>query len=239
MRFLVFRGLALLTLLVVPACTTTPAPAQQSIVVTPEPGAPVFTPPEQNAADYPAPAQQADDAYPGPQATVVSSADGRSQSALQSYEPAHQLARTQLSPEAQLYGVVPSTIAIGNLGGPPVVPGWFYKFKRQGSRREFIVQVVDGQVTGSTTAEPIEDPTPAELPIDVSQIKIDSDQVFAMFEERAPELGITPGDTVYDLELVSLTGKNGPTWSVVDPATKKWVFSVNAVSGEPAADPHQ
>ncbi|HSH83123.1 MAG TPA: hypothetical protein VLA19_31705 [Herpetosiphonaceae bacterium] len=238
MRFLVFRGLALVTLLVLPACTTTPAPAQQSIVVTPEPGAPVFTPPDQNAADYPAPAQT-DDAYPGPQATVVSSSDGRSQSVLQSYEPAHQLARTQLGPEAQLYGVVPSTIVIGNLGGPPVVPGWFYKFKRQGSRREFIVQVVDGQVTGSTTAESIEEPTPAELPIDLSQIKIDSDQVFALFTERAPELGITPGDAVYDLELVSLAGKNGPTWSVVDPTTKKWVFSVNAESGEPAADPHQ
>ncbi len=238
MRFLVFRGLALVTLLVLPACTTTPAPAQQSIVVTPEPGAPVFTPPDQNASAYPAPAQT-DDAYPGPQTTVVSSSNGRSQSVLQSYEPALQLARTQLSPDAQLYGVVPSTIAIGNLGGPPVVPGWFYKFKREGSRREFIVQVVDGRVTGSTTAESIEEPTPAELPIDVSQIKIDSDQVFALFKERAPELGITPGDTVYDLELVSLAGKNGPTWSVVDPASKKWLFSVNAVSGEPAANPHQ
>lgn len=238
MRFLVFRGLALVTLLVLPACTTTPAPAQQSIVVTPEPGAPVFTPPDQNASAYPAPAQT-DDAYPGPQTTVVSSSNGRSQSVLQSYEPALQLARTQLSPDAQLYGVVPSTIAIGNLGGPPVVPGWFYKFKREGSRREFIVQVVDGRVTGSTTAESIEEPTPAELPIDVSQIKIDSDQVFALFKERAPELGITPGDTVYDLELVSLAGKNGPTWSVVDPASKKWLFSVNAVSGEPTTDPHQ
>jgi len=182
---------------------------------------------------------QTDEAYPGPQATAVSSADGRSQSVLQSYESALQLARAQYDPGAEMYGVVPSEIAIGNLGGPPVAPGWFYKFKRQGSRREFIVQVVDGQVTGSMTAEPIEEPTPAELPIDVSQIKIDSDQVFAMFKERAPELGITPGDTVYDLELVSLAGKNGPTWSVVDPMTKKWVFSVNAVSGEPAADPHQ
>lgn len=237
MKFLVVRAFALLSLLLVTGCMA-PEAAEPRLVITPVPGTPIFNQPNETAGSYPAPAQTAE-AYPGPQATTATSADGRSKTVLESYDSALQRARTAYNPDVQLYGVVPSGIMIGNLGGLPVAPGWFYRFKATESRREFVVQVVDGQATGSTTAEPIEDPTPAELPIDVSQIKIDSAQVLTLFKERAPALGITPGETVYDLELVNLAGKGGPTWSVVDPATKQWLFSVSAVSGEEVPNPHQ
>ncbi len=69
----------------------------------------------------------------------------------------------------------------------PVVPGWFYKFKNAGSRRDFIVQVVDGQISGTTAAESIQDPKPKELALDMSQVKIDSTQVFEQFKQYATE----------------------------------------------------
>ncbi len=171
MKLMVVRVLALVTLLLISACMA-PQAGEQRFVVTPVPGTPIFAQPEQTAGAYPAP-EQTTDAYPDPQAgtqvPAASSPDGRAMTVLESFDAARERARTEYNPDVQLYAVLPSAIMIQNLAGPPVAPGWFYKFKSEGSRREFIVQTVDGQTTGSTVAEPIEDPTPAELPIDVLQ----------------------------------------------------------------------
>jgi hypothetical protein len=209
-------------------------------VTTPVPGgAPQFSAPTSQAGSYPAPSGGPAAGYPAPAQAGTSSSDGRIQSALTSYKVAADTAAKDYNPDARLYGIIPSRIMIGNLGGPPVKLGWFYKFKTPGSPREYIIQVVDAVVSGTTQAEPLGEIKPAELPIDVSQLKLDSDKVLKQFQEVAKTRGINTEGVIYDLELANLEGSGGPTWSVVDPASKKWLYSINAISGQEVSDPHQ
>jgi hypothetical protein len=233
----------LLVALLVTACTgnaAAPAVPTAQFVTTAVPGGgPEFNPPSsQPGGAYPGPAASGSAAYPGPTQTGPHSRDGRSQSALTSYKLALETATKEYDANAKLYAVVPSTIMIGNLGGIPVLSGWFYKFKIDGSPREFIVQVVDTIVTGTTQAEPIEPLKPIEQPIDVSQVAIDSDKTMTQFKEFAQKQGMKTEGVDYDLELVNLEGSSGPVWSVVDPATKKWVYSISAVTGAEVPNPH-
>ncbi len=229
-------------------CSNQP-PADSQFSVTPEPGGkPAFTQPTiivnvqpetTTTGAYPAPANTEATAYPGPQPTVyATSADGRTKTALESYPVALDAAKQSFSPDAQLFAVAPSTIMISNLGGLPVVSGWFYKFKTTESRREYIVQVVDGQLNGTTQAESVKDPTPRELPIDMTQIKIDSNQVLEQFKAYAAEKSIPTDGIIFDLELVNLEGKGGPVWSVVDPNQRLWLYSVSATNGNVVENPH-
>ncbi|MBI1800577.1 MAG: hypothetical protein HYR71_02985 [Chloroflexi bacterium] len=155
------------------------------------------------------------------------------------YKVALQAAQARFSPEAKLYAVLPSSIMISNLGGLPVLSGWFYRFKIAGSRREFIVQVVDGNLSGTTLAEAAVDVKPIELPIDPAQVKLDSPQVFAQFEKFAAQQNIKISGTTYDLELINPQGGSGYVWSVVDPAARRWLYSISATSGAEVPNPHQ
>lgn len=178
--------------------------------------------------------------YPGPAGTVIGqSVDGRSETALAAYELAYAVAVSEFTPEAYLHTISPSHIMLSNLGNPPVLPGWFYIFKRPDSRRELVVQVVDAQVTGTTLTESVSDIQPAPLPIDVSQLTLDSDDVFTLFNEIGGSRGLVQADVPYDLELIYLTGNEAPIWSVVDPFTQQWVISFNAITGEEAPNPYQ
>lgn len=176
---------------------------------------------------------------PGSGTPIPFTRDGRSQTALASYRIAYEAAKERFSPDAKLYAIMPSAIMIGNLGGPPVRLGWFYEFKLPDSRRMFIVQIVDGVVSGTTQAEAIADVKPTELPIDLSTVKLDSPQVFEKFGTIAAQRGIDIGNNVYDLELINAEGGSGPVWSVVDPMTLKWLYSMHATTGEEVRDPHQ
>jgi hypothetical protein len=236
-----------LTALLLVACSERPPQSEMPFVTTPElVTGPQFlaTPPETGA--YPEPA---DDqiGYPVPSdlpqgyPAVANrhSIDGRSRSALQSYETALSVALEEFSPEAQLYTISPSGIMLINLGNPPVLPGWFYTFRKPDSRREFIVQVVDDFVTGTTLTEAMVDIGPGVRPIEVHQIKLDSTQVLVQFEEVAKSRQIWKEGTIYDLELVNLEGTAGPIWSVVEPVTHMWLYSVNAISGEEVRSPYE
>ncbi len=230
------RGLYVLSLVIVTACSTATAPpspaarfSTTAVIGTPEV-------PAAQSSSYPAPSGVAQSTYPVPSAHSV---DGRSESALTSYKLALDVATKEFDPAAKLYAVVPSQIMIGNLGGPPVLPGWFFRFKKDDSPREFIVQVVDADVTGTTLAESIEQPTPRELPIDVAQVKLDSTQAFEQFKQVAAQRGLPTDPAAYDFELVNLEGKGTPIWSIVDPATRTWLYSIDAIGGNEVPNPHQ
>ena len=184
---------------------------------------------------YPAPptVQESDLAYPPP--TPQHTVDGRAWTAIEAYQLVEAIAKEEFHEDAYLSAVVPSRIMITNLGNPPVLPGWFYRFRRPESRREFIVQVVDDVVVGSTLTESAMDVTPAELPLNLADMQLDSDQVLDMFQSVVVEQGVLE-DIVYDLELVDLG--SGPTWSVVHPVTREWLFSVSAISGEEVLSPY-
>ncbi|NTV63467.1 MAG: hypothetical protein HGA65_08015 [Oscillochloris sp.] len=155
-----------------------------------------------------------------------------------SYQVALEDAQANFSPNVKLYALVPSQIMQRNLGQLPVMPGWFFKFKVEGLPREYIVLVINGQSAGVTEAEPVVQVLPLDLPIDMSAVKISSDQVLAGFLKKAPELGLTVTDPfTYDLELVNLEGQSGPVWSVYDPISLKWLYAMSATTGEELPNP--
>ena len=174
-----FFGLVLL--LVACGATSEEVPDLEFSATPEEGGAPQFvvTPDGYPVAVL---AEPAIEGYPGPGSTVVGqSIDGRKQTAVAAYELALAVALDEFSPEAYLYTIAPSNIMLSNLGNPPVLPGWFYIFKKPESRREFIVQVVDSIITGTTLTESISDIQPAPLPIDINQVVLDSDEIFTLF----------------------------------------------------------
>lgn len=178
--------------------------------------------------------------YPGAAGTVIGqSADGRSQTALAAYELALAVARDEFAPDAYLHTIAPSNIMLSNLGNPPVLPGWFYVFKRPDSRRELIVQVVDSFVTGTTLTESVSDILPTPLPIDMSQVVLDSDEIFIRFNELGNARGLVQEGVTYDLELIHLSGSNAPVWSIVDPFSQEWILSFSATTGEEVPNPYQ
>ncbi|WP_152541208.1 hypothetical protein [Kallotenue papyrolyticum] len=226
-------AIAFLTALLV-GCTEQPV---QRFTITPAPATPALT---QDQAGYPAPSTTpaTTTGYPA-SSEEQRSQDGRSQSALDSYRIAADIAAREFDPAARLYAIVPSRIMIANLGGPPVLPGWFYRFKVPGQRRQFIVQIVDGEATGTTLAEPVEETSPKEQPIDLQKVKLDSNQVFDKFQEFAKKRNIPTEESIYDLELVYLEGSSGPVWSVVDSRSQTWIYSIDATTGDEVANPHQ
>jgi len=229
-------------------CSESQEPQNSDFVVTPElDGQPAFLEdvtqesgyPEPAEAGYPASANESvtNTGYPAP--VSAHSINGRSQTAIQSYDLVYPVAIEEFHPDAYLSTIAPSNIMLRNLGNPPVLPGWFFKFRKPESRREFIIHVVDDIITGTTLTESAMDAGPGELPIDLSQVELDSDDVLAQFRQTGSERGIWSDAILYDLELVHLEGANGQVWSVVDPTTSKWLFSIDAKTGEETENPHQ
>lgn len=214
----------------------TPAPA------TPDPnvfgggqGNP-YPDPASGSGGYPAPEGQSS-GYPAP-GTPAPETFGRTDAAIASLPLAEEVARTDFAESSTLIAVLPSRVMIANIGGPPVEPGWFYKFKTEGSEREYIVQVVDGVATGSVETQPIQPPNPAELPLPLDRITVDSDKVYELFAQRAPQLGVTLTDPrAFDLELIYLEGTAGPIWSVYNPEGFSWLMSVDATTGQEVPNP--
>lgn len=255
-KYGIFAG-AILFLLAGCGSRSIPDQPELEFSVTPEPGGqPVFSQPgnvnESVAEGYPAPSN-GESGYPGPLSNAPNgengtgypapisphSQDGRLLTALQSYELAYPVAQSEFSTDAYLVEIVPSHIMLRNLGNPPVLPGWFFKFKKPDSRREFIVQVVDEIITGTTLTESAMDVTLPPQPIDVSQIVLDSPDVLNKFKEIGSARGVWSESIAYDLALVHLEGTDGPVWSVVDPITFDWLFSVDAITGEEVENPYQ
>jgi hypothetical protein len=238
MRFRFGAALALSSLVLAACAASQPAqPTAMPFQTTPVAVTPT-TQAATGAYPYPAPpaANTTDQAYPGP--ATSRDPQGRALSALAALPLAQKDAQANFDPNAKLYAILPSQAMIQNLGSLPVAPGWFYKFKLDGSAREYIVQVVDNQVTGTREIEPIQAPKPLELQIDPASVKIDSDQVFASFKEKAPSLSLSVDDPKkYDLELINLEGGSGPVWSVFDPGKHTWLYSVSATSGSEVSNP--
>lgn len=229
--------ITLLLLFVLAACgAAEETPNDLTFSTTPESGgAPEFLDETQEGYPVEEPEESGSEGYPAPASTLEGqSIDGRNQTAVAAYNLAMSVALDEFSPDAYLHTIAPSHIMLSNLGNPPVLPGWFYIFKRPDSRRELIVQVVDNLVTGTTLTESVSDIQPTPLPIDMSQIALDSDDVFARFDE----VGGRQEGIPYDLELIYLTGSDAPIWSVVDPFSQQWVVSFNAITGEEAPNPY-
>jgi hypothetical protein len=217
----------------------TPVPATTGPVPGFNPPSGAYPAPGAEGA-YPAPGAEgsSSDAYPAPSLDpTAQAAQGRTQSALTNLKFAQDIAKEQFSSDAQLYAILPSQVMIANLGNPPVLLGWFYKFKAEGSPREFIVQINDGEVTGSLETEVINPPSPLEQAIPLDTVTVDSDQVFAQLEQRASQLGVSGDLRLFDLELVNLQGSPGPIWNVFEPTTGRWLFALNATNGEEASNP--
>ncbi len=189
-----------------------------------------------------------DDAYPAPTPLppfypypeppdlpeLEGSREGRSLTALEASEIAADYARSEYDPDAQFFMVIPSSVMLRNLGSPPVPPGWFFKFKTdEDSLGEFIVQVTDETISGSTNVSALVALEPLELPVERDAVTLDSNDVFAQFDEVAAEREIpSSSEKLYDLELVYLANADEPVWSVVEPETLEWLYTISAITGE-------
>lgn len=236
------------TVLLLVNCSSNTQESQSlEFVVTPEAdGHPAFMDTDSgypvqsdNSIGYPnqPPSSANDSGYPAPISTH--SNNGRTQTVIESYELANSVALNEFHSNAYLAAIIPSHIMLINLGNPPVVPGWFFKFRKPDSRREFIVQVVDDIISGTTLTESAMDAGYVENPIDIPQLTLDSTDVLVQFQEIGTERGIWSEVLAYDLELVNLEGSEGPVWSVVDPLTQEWLFSIDAITGEEVSKPYQ
>ena len=250
MRYLYRLVLVVGSIFFIAGCFNSEEPQNLAFVTTPEAdGQPAFIPATPSSgypgtaaeSGYPVPsginAAGDNNGYPAPVSPY--SKDGRSRTAIQSYSLAAPVALDEFHPDAYLAAIAPSHIMLTNLGNPPVLPGWFFKFRKPESRREFIVHVVDDIITGTTLTEAAMDVGPVERPLDLSQVKFDSADALAQFQQIGSERGIWSEAIAYDLELVYLEGTDGPVWSVVDPFTREWVYSINAVTGEETRNPYQ
>lgn len=241
-------GVSLACVIALTACGPQPQELPYQATLAPATSVPPATP----DAGYPAPATPADTGYPAPADAGYPAPnappptagpsdpafEGRDMSALESYEVALEFAEQEFGP-VQLYAIVPSHIMLQNFGNPPVELGWFYKFKSPDDPAFHFVQVVDGRALGARSLTPLGEDEPQQ-PLDVATVTLDSPEVFERFRERAPELGITIDESLtYDLELVQLPGNPAPIWSVVTPDGSRWLYSLNAVTGEETADPRQ
>ena len=183
-------------------------------------------------------AESSEDGYPSP-AVQTGSLDGRSQSAFTSYEQAVAIAREEFHPEAYLASIMPSQLMLRNLGNPPVLPGWFFNFRKPDSRREFLIQFVDGVPTGSTLTEAMLPPGKTPQPIDVTALAFDSPTMLEQFELFARDNGLWRESYVWDYELINFVGGANAVWSVYDPATGSVVYSMDANTGQQVANPHE
>ncbi len=225
------------------SATDTAVPTSEpAFVTTPDPnGEPAqFAPVDDDS--YPAPDVSAEvtssDSYPAPTEVQVGS-DGREGSALESLRLAHALALAEFHPETYPSAILPSQKMLVTMGNPPTKPGWIFRFRKPDSNREFIVQVVDGIVTGSTLMEAVAQFGDVELPINADSVQIDSAQFIEMYEAAAKERGTWREGAPIDYGLVNLEGGSGHVWFAIDPITDVIDYSIDAITGEAVANPYQ
>ena len=204
-------------------CSTTSSPAVPTVAPTAAAAAPAATS---------GPAETA--------ATDFEHASGRSLTVFQAVPIAERRAK-DWNKDAVLYQLMPSALTFRNIGRPMVQKGWFFQFGTPGSKIELLVQVTDATIGGTTEAEPLlTEPLPYELvPLDISQLKLDSPQVFAQWQQGGGTQYLEEhADAEIELRLSHIKGTANPIWSVVDDKNPGAdLLSVDAVTGERVARP--
>lgn len=144
--------------------------------------------------------------------------NSRTLSAFNSFELAQ--ARAQVwNPQYVWYGIMPSKLMQENLGIPVTGRGWFFRFGLEENSLEYYVQVENGQVNGSTEAQPIlVESLPYELlPIDMGELEIDSTQVLDTFAlNGGAEYFEEHPAAKLDYRLLHVKGTPNPVWSLFD-----------------------
>lgn len=176
-----------------------------------------------------------------PEAEIRVPDDGRGETALTAYPIAEAEAK-RWNKDALLYQIPVNKIMEINLGIPPGIPGWFFMFKVPNSPVEYYIKIVKGHVFGTTEAQPIlVQALPYELlPIDVDQLRLDSDDVLMFFmESGGTEYMSAHPEWQIDYRLVHLKGQPHPVWSLFDVSNvdSPPLFNVDSVTGHPVGDP--
>lgn len=145
-------------------------------------------------------------------------------------------------PDAVWYGIAPFTSLEWAIALPADQPAWVYRFGTPDGAREYLVQIIDGQVTGA-----MEFPFPDYIepglqrlePIDAeAEGLLDSESVRAVYLAQEGNLLAEYPDMLLDYRLAHLRECGRPVWMLIDAARlAEPIFVMDAQSGEVVTDP--
>jgi len=186
------------------------------------------------AKTYPAPSSE--NAYPGPSTSINSSHDYTVTESV----PIATIKAKDWNQDAVLYAVFPSLQMSHNLGLPGISPGWFFMFKVPGNPIEFYIQVLNGEITGSTKAQPIlGEQLPYQYqPLNINKIKINSDEAFLFLLEKETSLN-SDSNRQIDYRLIHLEGQENPVWTLFRIEGDELIplIHIDAITGLEVTDP--
>jgi len=199
-----------------PVLTSTPTAVLSSITE----GYPSPQQPSGYSAGYPAPTIQ-----------------WTTQTAFQSY-PVALAAAKKWNPKAGLYQIPATFRAEMNFGRSKTGEGWFFMFKLPESPLEYYVYVSNGEVLGTTEAQPI---IFGKAPFEFQAIPelnklLDTDKLLNLYDQNGGlEYKTDNPKAVLNPELNFLTTDSFPFWRIYDASTPKVtvpLFTINALTGE-------
>lgn len=162
--------------------------------------------------------------------------------AFQSYEIARAKAH-EWNANAVWHGIMPSSLMERNFGIPASGGGWFFRFGLQENSLEYHVQVKNGEVSGTTEAQPIlMEPLPYELmSIDINELVVDSTQVLEIFWENDGDQYLKEHpESKLNYRLLHIKGLPNPVWSLFDSADlNNSLINIDARTGAIVDDPFE
>ncbi len=144
---------------------------------------------------------------------------------------------TRWNPDAKLYGIPATYMMEINLGYPGIGSGWFFMFKVENQPLEYYVMVENGEVKGTTEAQPIivGERQFEYLPLPNANQMINSDKLIEIYQANGGEQYLADHpDAVLNPQLYFISGSDYPVWSIYDVKNSagKSLFDVNALTGE-------
>jgi len=167
------------------------------------------------------------------QSTSADQSSLQAQTAFEAYEIA-KLAALKWDKNSVLYKIPATFIMEQNLGFPVTGEGWFFMFKNksQTSTLEYYVYIWNGQVSGTTEAQPvyIGDPPNNLYPIEGLSNLLDSDDIENIVIRNLPQID----QKKLNLELIYEKTDGHPKWVVYNISTLPVVViaTVNALNGD-------
>ena len=170
---------------------------------------------------------------------IVTAEPGRMLTVLESFTIAQKQAQ-EWNPNALWTAIMPTTVVASNFGFPLGTEGWFFKFELADSPVEYFIHVSDGTISGSSEAQPLIEPSYQFVPLEFSDLEVDSKDVLSTFldSEEGQEYISKNQAPRWEYRLLHLEGTQHPVWSLFDAAhITVSLISIDAITGEIVSDP--
>lgn len=141
------------------------------------------------------------------------------------------------NPNAKLFGIPATYMMEINLGYTGIGSGWFFMFKVENQPLEYYVMVENGEVKGTTEAQPVivGQRQFEYLPLPEPDQMIDSDKFIELFKSNGGDKYLSEHpNAVLNPQLYFINTGDFPIWSMYDVknSSGESLFDVNALTGE-------